>query len=306
LWREEATSWLDGALADSGMARTGEVTQPHLEPWSTVLTSTTDSGRVWLKAMVDGTVFEISLYDLLVRFAPDHVLHPIASDLGRGWLLLPDGGPSLADRFTGDGLVEAMVGALPQYATVQIALSDKSDTLLDLGLADLQAHLLAERFRQALLRHEGTAIGAFLSRLEADYLAWCEVVNESPLPATLDHNDLHPWNILGVEPAPDGGRAPAIIYDWGDSVLAHPLGSAAIPISRVRKMVGLGESSPEALRMRDAYLEPFTDVADRSDLVESFDASCRLAKATRSVVWDGSVEDIELYLIDLHHGFGGM
>jgi hypothetical protein len=256
--------------------------------------------------MVDGTAFEISLYDLLVRVAPDQVLHPIASDRERGWLLLPDGGPSLADRLTGDGLVEAVVAALPQYASVQIALSDRSDTLLELGLTDLRAHLLAERYRDALARFDGTVIGGFLARLEPDYLAWCEVVKESPLQATLDHNDLHPWNILGVEPAPGEGTTPAIFYDWGDSVVPEPLGSAAIPISRVRKMVGLDEASPEAIRMRDAYLEPFTDMADRSDLVESFDVSCRLAKATRSLVWDGSVEDIELYLIDLHHGFGGM
>jgi hypothetical protein len=256
--------------------------------------------------MVEGTAFEISLYDLLLRVAPDHILRPIASDRERGWLLLPDGGPSLADRFTGDALVEAMVAALPQYASVQIDLSQTSSTLLDLGLADLRAHLLPDRYRQALLRHEGTVTGEFLSRMEPDYLTWCEVVSGSPLPATLDHNDLHPWNILGVEAAPDRGRTPAIIYDWGDSVVADPLGSAAIPISRVRKMVGVDEASPEARRMRDAYLEPFTGMAPSSDLLELFDASCRLAKATRAAVWDGSVEDIELYLIDLHHGFGGM
>jgi hypothetical protein len=305
LWREEATEWLDVALAEAGMTRTGEITQPHLEPWSTVLTATTDNGRVWLKAMVEGTAFEITLYDLLVRVAPDHVIHPIASDRERGWMLLPDGGPSLADRFTGDGLVEAMVAALPQYASVQIALSDMSDTLFDSGLADLRAHLLADRYRQALLRFEGTAIGGYLSRLEADYLRWCDVVSESPLPATIDHNDLHPWNILGVEPR-DEGRTPAIIYDWGDSVVADPLGSAAIPISRVRRMVGLDESSPETRRMTDAYLEPFTGKAPSADLLWLLDASSRLAKATRAVVWDGSVEDIELYLIDLHHGFGGL
>jgi hypothetical protein len=256
--------------------------------------------------MVEGTAFEIGLYDLLVRVAPDHVLHPIASDHERGWLLLPDGGPSVADRFTGDALVEAMVAALPQYASVQIALSDTTDTLQDLGVADLRAQLLADRYRQTSLRYEGTALGGFLSRLEADYLAWCDVVSESPLPATLDQNDLHPWNILGVEPAPSGGRTSAIIYDWGDSVLADPLGTAAIPISRVRKMVGLEQSSPEARRMRDAYLEPFTGKATTADLSELLDASCRLAKATRAVVWDGSVEEIELYLIDLHHGFGGL
>jgi hypothetical protein len=71
-------------------------------------------------------------------------------------------------------------------------------------------------------------------------------------------------------------------------------------------MVGLREGSRAALRMRDAYLEPFADVADRSDLLEMFDASCRLARASRAIVWDGSAEEIELYLRDLDDGFGGM
>jgi hypothetical protein len=288
------------------LTRTGEVTQPHLEPWSTVLTATTDVGRVWLKAMIGATAFEISLYDLLVTLAPEHVLQPIASDRARGLLVLRDGGQSLAERMTGEALVEAMVTALPQYASIQIALSDRTETLIEMGLADLRPHVLPERYQHAGTRFGGTPIGERIADLEPDYLSWCDVVKGSPLPATLDHNDLHPWNILGVESAPGGGTTPAIVYDWGDSVVADPLGSAAIPISRVRKMVGLREGSRAALRMRDAYLEPFADVADRSDLLEMFDASCRLARASRAIVWDGSAEEIELYLRDLDDGFGGM
>lgn len=58
--------------------------------------------------------------------------------------------------------------------------------------------------------------------------------------------------------------------------------------------------------MRDAYLEVFTDLAPSRQLVELFDASCRLAKATRAVIWDGSAEDISRYLADLSNGFAGM
>jgi len=71
-------------------------------------------------------------------------------------------------------------------------------------------------------------------------------------------------------------------------------------------MVGLHATHPDVLRMRDAYLEVFTDVAPRRHLLELFDASCRLAKATRSIVWDGSAEDINRYLTDLSKGFAGM
>jgi hypothetical protein len=51
--------------------------------------------------MAPGTAFEVGLYELLVRLAPQNVLTPIASDPTRGWILLLDGGVSLGDRLTG-------------------------------------------------------------------------------------------------------------------------------------------------------------------------------------------------------------
>lgn len=306
VWREEATAWLDRTLAEVGLERIGSVTQPHVEPWSTVLSAETSGGRVWLKAMVPGTAFEIEVYDLLVRIDPEHVLHPIASNRDRGWLLLPDGGPSLAEWHQGSELVAAMVVALPQYASLQRAMTASAQTLIETGLHNLRTDLLLERYRRALASFEGEAFADQLALLEADYGAWCEIVSGSPLSATLDHNDLHPWNILGMGAGPAGDPGRAVFYDWGDSVVAHPLGSAHVPISRVRKMVGLDPEHSDALRMRDAYLEVFTDLSPHRDLVELFDVSCRLAKATRAVIWDGSPEDITRYLADLSNGFAGM
>ena len=297
-WRDEATTWLDECLAEVGLERSGEVSQPHLEPWSTVLSANTNGGRVWLKAMVPGTSFEIGLYPLLVAAVPEHVLHPVASDSVRGWLLLPDGGPSLAERLEGSELVAAMVVALPQYASIQRAMTPSAQTLVEIGLHDLRTDLLLERYRRALASFEGEPFADELVLLEADYGDWCEIVSGSPLSATLDHNDLHPWNILGMGAGPAGDPMRAVFYDWGDSVVAHPLGSAHVPISRVRKMVGLDPEHPDALRMRDAYLEVFTDLAPSRQLVDLFDASCRLAKATRAVIWDGSAEDIGRYLAE--------
>jgi hypothetical protein len=60
-----------------------------------------------------------------------------------------------------------------------------------------------------------------------------------PIEPGLDHNDLHPWNILGIGtgvPA-SASATTAIFYDWDDSVVAHPFGSALGSISRVRRML---------------------------------------------------------------------
>ena len=56
------------------------------------------SGVVWLKATGPGTSFEVRLYPLLARLVPEQVLTPIAADPERGWIVLPDGGPSLGEQ----------------------------------------------------------------------------------------------------------------------------------------------------------------------------------------------------------------
>jgi hypothetical protein len=111
-WRAAALSWLDERLANAGMERRGDVEQPHLQPWATVLKVPTTAGVVWMKAAGPGTAFEAGLYRLLATTVPDRVLTPIATDPARGWILLPDGGPPLGERLSGADLVEPLVAAL--------------------------------------------------------------------------------------------------------------------------------------------------------------------------------------------------
>ena len=91
-WRAFAPTWVDDQLKAAGLERTGDVKQPHVRPWATVLSAPTTGSRVWLKTMAPGTTFEVGLYELLVRVAPRNVLTPIASDQTRGWILLPTAG----------------------------------------------------------------------------------------------------------------------------------------------------------------------------------------------------------------------
>ncbi len=103
---DRAVVWLDEQLTAGGIERTGAVEVPRVRPWGTVMRAPTPRGTVWLKAPGPTTAFEVPLYALLERVVPEHVLKPIAVDVDRGWVLLPDGGPTLADRVTGKVRVE--------------------------------------------------------------------------------------------------------------------------------------------------------------------------------------------------------
>jgi hypothetical protein len=97
VWRAGVDDWVEEQLSRLGLRQTGPAKQDRSYPWSTVIEVPASDGSVWYKATARARHQEAALYEVLVRRAPDHVLHPLALDVERGWLLLPDGGQTLRD-----------------------------------------------------------------------------------------------------------------------------------------------------------------------------------------------------------------
>jgi len=296
-WLAEAGAWLDERLAEAGLQRTGAVEQAHLAPWSTVLCAPTTGGRVWLKAEGPGQEFEVGLYELLSTLAPAGILTPIATDAGRAWVLLPDGGQALAERLEGDALARAWADALPVYAALQRAGAPHARRLLELGVSDMRAASIPGRFEQALevVRGYVEAHGddedrAALERAAAlgpQVAAWSRELAGAPGGVTIDHNDLHAGNVL----LRDGQ---ATFFDWGDSVVAHPFSSMLVTLTVLqrRDLGGCELDDPRLLAVRDAYLEAFADLAPHAELVETLELACRLAKIGRAVTWEWVIRSL--------------
>ena len=291
-WRQLAVSWLDEQLAVAGVRRTREVEQPHLRPWATVLKAQTTGGTVWFKACGPATAFEVGLYRLIDRVAPEHVLSPIATDLTRAWIVLPDGGLSLGDHLTGAELARAMETAMSSYGHLQRTLAPHVGDLLALGITDMRPASMPGRFEEAL-----QAVGAHIDATDREIYErvlglgetvgiWCDELAAAGGLLSLDHNDLHPWNILTTR-ADGTGRAK--FYDWGDSVVAHPFASMLVPLGYMQHHLGVSLDHPRVLRLRDAYLDAFTDLGPRTELVETLQLACRVGKIARALTWDRSL-----------------
>ena len=231
----EASYGAETAWIDAHVERTGAVEEVRVRPWATVLRAPTADGPVWMKLARAGTAFEVPLYGLLAREVPERVLTPIAADEERAWLLLPDGGPTIGD---GDADPEAVIAALVEYGRLQRALAPHAEEMLALGVHDMRPAIMPARFQEAL-----AAAGhpAAVAALEPAVGEWCEQLAASPLAASLDHNDLHPWNILA------GPR----YYDWGDAVVAHPFAAMLVPLGYLQHVHG----DAVLARARDAYLD---------------------------------------------------
>lgn len=251
---------------------------------------------VWLKAAGPGTASEIRLYEVLCRVAPQRVLAPLAIDVDRHWLLLPDGGPALGALFTGDALISALTEVLPQYAELQRVLTPHAEELVDLGVTDMRASIMTTRFEEALmavqayLRGHGDAEDReqyrALERLRGQFRSWCDELAAAPVRPSLDHNDLHQWNIFVARRSES---LEARFYDFGDSVVSHPFASWLVVESSLTHFLETGAEDVRIVRVRNAYLEAFRAEAPQLELVSTLRLACKVARVARALTWHRAV-----------------
>ena len=268
------TDWVDAHLETR---RTGPLVLVRERTWGSVWTAATEAGPVWVKQAAPSTAFEVRLYPLLARHAPDHVLHPLAADPDRRLVLLPDAGSSFVQRFTDGALTSAMAGAVAGYGAFQrrVAAAVTDDELLALGLVDMRPERMPARFDEAaafardVARASGTDHDLVddLIAARGQFAERCGRLAAHGRPAGIDHNDLHAANVVGDPARPR-------FYDWGDAVLAHPFACLLTPLDTL--------PDDAADPVRTAYLAGF---GDPEGLADEARLACEVAVVARALVW---------------------
>jgi phosphotransferase family enzyme len=244
---EEVNEW----LAAHSVEPTGATETIHDRPWSTVLRVPTGDGDLFLKQEHPMQAYEVPLVTALFRRWPDRVPEVVAADIARAWLLLRDGGVNVAES----GAVDAFRLALRLYGELQVAETRHVGEFLAMGLRDLRLPVVRDLYEPFFERDHGLEAGevARFVALAPRYLELCAELESFGLPASIQHDDLHQWNVF----VRDGRVA---LYDWGDSSVGFPLWSWLKPSFAVADE-GL---DPESLRT--AYLSPWDGFASESAL----------------------------------------
>jgi hypothetical protein len=235
----------------------------------------------WFKAAGPGTVYEVRLYEPLARWAEPYVLRPLAVEAERAWLLLPDGGPRLRDRLDGGPGIEHWLRILPEYAGIQRRLEPRVAELLDLGVPDLRPAAMPARLATLIDDPTTGVSGSERRRLDGfrpRYADLCAELVAGGIAPTIQHDDLHDGNVFV-------GDAGDRIFDWGDAVVAHPFGTLLATLRSIASRAGDGADPTIQARLRDAYLEPWTDRHTRAELAATVDAALRVATIGRALAW---------------------
>jgi Phosphotransferase enzyme family len=268
--------------------------EPRPRPWSIVLTIPTPEGSYYFKTTAPEMANDAALTDLLSREAPDLVLAPIALDLDRRWMLLPDGGPRLRDVLAETADLGHWERILPAYAQLQLSLEGRESQLLAAGTLDRRPQRMPDLFDQVLDDGEWLMLGEpdgltddQLDRLRAlspRYAQACAELEAAAVGSSIQHDDLHDGNVLA------GGRGYRVI-DWGDSGVAHPFATLLVTLRSVGNAFELGDwtpflpAAPELERLRDAYLEPWSDRLPRAELVRLVRVASWTGMLARALIW---------------------
>ena len=211
----------------------------------------TRDGDLFLKQEQPLQAYEVPLTVALFSRWPDRVPEVVAADSERSWLLTRDGGVRIADS----GAFEAFPPALALYGELQVGEVAHVDELLAMGLRDLRLPVVVDLYEPFFERDHGLEPDevARLVALAPRFRELCAELEALDLPASIQHDDLHQWNVFVR-----GDRI--ALYDWGDSSVAFPLWSWLKPF------FALDDETLDAEPLRIAYLDAWTDFAHEREL----------------------------------------
>jgi hypothetical protein len=285
---EAAQAWARATLSRLGRPVEGEIEQVHVVPWSTVLRVPTADGPVWMKAQIEALAHEAGVAEALAVLRPDVVPALLARDPATGWMLLADAGERLRERIAGDPTQRAWLDVLPLYAGLQRDSATIHAELLAAGAPDLGA--AGQPLALAALMEDGPALQpdheealtadelARLPALHARVVDAHEALVALGLPETIQHDDLHDGQVF----VRDGGY---VVIDWGDACVSCPLLTLVVTLRVLALRLGVEPGARELEPFRDAYLEAWSDLAPRSELVAALPQVELVGRVNRALTW---------------------
>ena len=259
-------------LAGLGLARTGDVEQPHVRSWSTVLRVPTAAGPVWFKANAPAFAHEVLVVDRVSDRVPARVPPLLGRDLDRGWMLMGDAGERLREVVVDEHSLERWHDVLEGAADVARALEPDVDDLLAAGVPDHRLAGLVDRYAELVQRIDVEP--RFVSA--TSYVR--ELVDELAsygVTETLQHDDLHDGQVF----VKDGRN---LIMDWGDAVISHPFFTLSVTLEGG---VAWGLDDVEDSEDIEPYVATYLMryAPDRPQLREAVPAALRLGWVCRAL-----------------------
>lgn len=289
-WRKQVTDWIHVETERQGIHIMGEIEQPHMYAWSTVLHIPTDQGKLFFKATAPETIYEAALTQSLARWYPDCMPEFVAVEAGKGWMLMRDGGEQLRASIRPTKDIAPWKPVIARYAELQIGLAAHITEMLSLRLPDHRLSVLPAHFAELLRDEESLMIDQEKGLTSAEWEQvkekasraeqLCAELTSYGIPESLNHGDFHDGNVLVKN-----GRI--TFFDWGDGDVTHPFVSLRTFFVSIEIALDLEDYffTPEMAELLDLYLEPFQKFALKEELIKAYQLSKPVASMVKALAW---------------------
>lgn len=290
-WLDDVRAWVAAALGEDQAELTFTLVRGMA--WAAVYRVESPGRVTYFKACAQTQYYEPPLLAYLTERAAGHVVPALAVDAERGWMLLPEGGRTLADLKLSDprDVFAAWSDVLSAAASLQRATETDTRQLLAMGVPDARFSALPALFDELLRDPARLWVGAEQALTAAEYddllllggrlRRLFERAAAVGIPDAFVHEEAHQWHVFVNEKAsgPDRYR----FFDWGDVCISHPFMWAMIPL---RDLIEDYQDNWAAIaEVRDAYLAHWADVAAASDLQLALDAAMVGGAIARTRTW---------------------
>ncbi|HXD27014.1 MAG TPA: hypothetical protein VN609_13855 [Propionibacteriaceae bacterium] len=306
---ESARTWTAAQLGPGGIRLTGKWEQTHARVWSSTIRFETTEGRVWFKVNGPGTAYEAKLVGLLDELRPGLAPQLLADDEAVAWSMTRDAGPMLRSKAEPDALWGYWERLLPRYGESQLALATDHSRMLACGTPDRGPVQLPLEFGRLLDKLAARPIeqggltqqqAAALEGVLPPYEGRCAELAASPIPDSLQHDDLHSNNVGWPREMAD--LSSVRIIDWGDASIGHPFGTMLATLNSIAFEAGVPVDGRQfhdsrMLRLRDAYLEPFSSMCGVEELRRSVALARSTGCVTRALAWERALQEASLSTI---------
>jgi hypothetical protein len=281
-WTAAAEAWISESCEAAGLVRGPGTLRGRM--YSVVARIPVEGGCVWFKENPPRSGFEPALVDALSRWSPQDAPPLIAVDVERRWALTHDVGERLDGLLKRDPDIRNLHTPLRRYAQLQQSLAARVEDLFALGVPDARPEHIEELLDEVLTYAPSGSIGEDVQRHVKSMLpelrAWSGELAALEAPITIDHQDLHPGNILGTS-------TDSLPFDWGDSVVGSAFGSILVVLRATPAFTGIERDDPSIKALRDVYLETWRESGawTAADLNEAVELSLRLSPVIKAHVW---------------------
>ena len=297
-WQKEVHEWIYAQVGKHGISMSGDIEQPHIYPWSTVLRIPTDQGMLFFKATAPETVYESALTQKLAELYPRALPEFIATDTTHGWMLMRDGGEALRASIRPTKDIKPWKPVIKLFSEVQLSCVEHVPELLALGIPDWRLAHLPRLYKELLANGDSMLVDQskgltseefnHAQELAPRFAEICNALAAFGIPETINHGDFHDGNVLVRD-----GRI--TLFDWGDGCIAHPFISLRTFFVSIEIALELDDFSftPEMQGLLDVYLEPWEKFTSREKLHEAYFLSRCVASIVKALMWHQTVAPLK-------------